>query len=88
MRLGERRGVVDAVAGHGHDVALGLQALDHLAFLIGQDLGLDLVEIQLAPDGLGRGAVVAGQHDDPHPVGVQQADRLGRGFLDRVGNAD
>ena len=37
----------------------------------------------LPRDRLGRPAAVAGQHDDPQPVGVQQANRLGGRSLDR-----
>ena len=51
--LRQRRRVVDAVAGHGHDVPFGLEALDDLRFCVGQDLGLDLVDAERAPDGLG-----------------------------------
>jgi hypothetical protein len=39
---GQRRGVVDAVAGHGDDPAGLLQLCDHGALLIRQHLGLDI----------------------------------------------
>ena len=42
--LGQRRGVVDPVAGHGDDAALGLEPLDLLGLLVGEHLGADLVE--------------------------------------------
>ena len=35
MRLGQSRGVVDPVAGHRDDSALGLELLDHLDLLSG-----------------------------------------------------
>ena len=37
---------------------------------------------------LGRGPVVAGEHDDPYAFVVKILDRLRRRFFDRVGNAD
>ena len=40
--------VVDAVAGHRDDAALGLQPLDRRGLLLGQHLGLDLVDAELA----------------------------------------
>ena len=76
--LRQRRRVVDAVAGHRDACALRLQALDDRRLLLGQHLGLDLVDADGARDGLGGGAVVAGQHHDPQPFGVQRADRLAR----------
>ena len=60
---GEGRGVVDAVARHGDDVALGLQALRRRACRR-EDLGDHLGDAELAGDGFGRGAVVAGQHHE------------------------
>ena len=45
------------------------QLLDHGALLVGQHLGLDLVDAELPRDGLRGGAVVAGQHDDADAFG-------------------
>ncbi len=42
----------------------------------------------LPGDRLGRGAVVAGQHDDAQPEGAQATQRLRRRRLDRVGDGD
>ena len=43
-----------------------------LVLVLGQDLGLDLVDAEPARHRLGRGPVVAGQHDDPDAVGAQR----------------
>ena len=56
---GQRRGVVDPVAGHRHDAALGLELPDRFALLLGEHLGPDLVEPELPRHGLGRRPVVA-----------------------------
>ena len=80
--LRQRRRVVDAVAGHGDHAALGLQALDDRRLLLGQHLGLDLVDAHGARDGLGGRAAVAGQHHDAQPLVVQRRDRLRRRRLD------
>ena len=42
----------------------------------------------VAADRASGGLVVAGQHDDPQAVGVQQADRLRRRGLDRIGDGE
>ena len=51
--LGERRRVVDAVADHRHDPALGLQPPIDVRLLRGQDLGDHLVDPDLGGDRLG-----------------------------------
>ena len=61
---GERRRVVDAVAGHGDDAAFAAQPLDHRRLAVRQHLGLDLVDAEIARDRLRGRAVVAGEHHD------------------------
>ncbi len=51
--LGQRGGVVHAVADHGHDAALGLEAPDHPGLVRGQHLGDHLVDADLGRDGAG-----------------------------------
>lgn len=65
------RRVVHPVARHRDDLALRLQPLNHRGFLVGQDIGLDLVDPERARDSLGRGAVVARQHDDADALSVE-----------------
>ena len=85
---GQRGRVVDAVADHGHRVAVGLQAADDRGLVVGQRLRDDLVDTDLGGDGAGGGGVVAGEQD-----GAQARARAaaaiapgGRG-LHRVGKA-
>ncbi len=85
---GEGRGVVDAVARHRDHAALAAQPLDHGALLIGQHLGLDLGDAELARDRLGGGAVVAGEHDDADVFIGERSQRCGCGPLDRIGDGD
>ena len=42
--LGERGGIIDAVAGHGYDAAFALQAASDFELLVGQDFGLEFVD--------------------------------------------
>src|SRR5579875_1365719 len=63
----QRRRVVDAVARHGDDMALPLQALDDLALLLGQQPGLERLDPELPRDGGGGGGAVAGQHHHKEP---------------------
>ena len=58
-----------------------LQAANDRAFLIGQHLGLDFVHAQLSGHGLGGAAIVAGEHDDAHPLGPQDIECLARWTL-------
>ena len=51
---GQRRRVVDAVAGHGDHAALAAQPLDDRALVLGQHLGLDLGDAEPARHGAAR----------------------------------
>ncbi len=85
---GQRRGVVDAVAGHGDHAALAAQLLDHGALLVRQDFRLDLGNAQALGDGECGGAVVAGEHHHAHAVGGQCSECRRCGGFDRVGDRD
>ena len=52
--LGERGGVVDPVADHGHDPTLVLQAADDGDLVLGQHLGDHVVDADLGGHGPGR----------------------------------
>ena len=54
--LGEGGGVVDAVADHGDDLAVGLQAADDVDLVGGQHLGDHVVDADLVGDVHGRRA--------------------------------
>ena len=84
--LGERGGVVDAVADHRDDAAFGLQAPDDVGLLGRQDLGDDLVDADLGRDRAGGRLVVAGQQHRPQPERLQRRDGLGGAVLDGVGD--
>ena len=85
--LGERGGVVDAVADHGDDLALGLQAADDLDLVGGQDLG-DRPR-RCRP---GRRRPCAARSLSPvsstgrSPSRAEPRDRFGAGGLDGVGD--
>ena len=69
--LGQGRGVVGAVAGHGDEVAAGLLGPDAGHLVLGRGLGHEVVDAGLVGDGLGGERVVAGDHDrldahEPH----------------------
>ena len=57
--------VVDAVADHGDLQATGLQLGDLGRLVLGEHLGEHLVDAEVAADGLGDLAGVAGDHHDP-----------------------
>ena len=85
---GERRGVVDAVAGHGDDTAFLPQPFDCLAFVLRQNFGLNFSNSELAPHGLGSRPIVAGEHHDPDACLLERANGVKRGRLDRIGDSD
>ena len=63
-----------------------LQLLDHRALLLGQHLGLDLGDAELARHRLRGGAVVAGQHDD-RACRLPAAPRAPAGVVALTGSA-
>src|SRR5579884_2823458 len=88
LRLRQRRGIIDAVAGHGHNATLALQLPDDLALLLRQDFRLYFVDPKFFCDRLGSSAAVAGQHHDADAFFVQKPDRFRRGFLNGIHYAE
>ena len=73
--LGERRRVVDPVADHGHEPALGLQPLDLGRLLLRKHFGQHALDAGLAGDGLRGDPRVAGQHDHLEPERAERGHR-------------
>ena len=73
---GERRRVVDAVAGHGDDAAFALQLPNHLRLAFGST-SASILPIPSVRPRFGGGAAVAREHHDREPVraGARQALR-------------
>ena len=86
--LGERRRIVDAVAGHGDEAALVLKLLDRGGLLSGSTSASTSSMPSLRADRLGRDAAVAGQHDDANALVAQRRERLDGALLDRIGDGD
>ena len=63
--LSERGRIVDAVADHGHDAALGLKSPNDVGLLGRQDLGDDLLDADLGGDRAGGRLVVASEQHRP-----------------------
>ena len=87
IRPCESRGIVDAVAHHGH-LAAPLKTPDHALLSIRQDAGNHGVDTRLSTDGLCGTFVVAGQHDHFNPHVPELSNRLRRVFLDHIGHRD
>jgi hypothetical protein len=83
--------VLIVLAAGGYAAAEGLISiwglLDHPGLLIGQDLGLDAIQAELAGHRLGRRPIVPGEHNEPDAIAAENLHRLGGGVLDRVGHA-
>src|SRR5205807_2761907 len=84
--LDEGRGVVDAVAHHGHDPALLLKVADGGHLVGGEHLGEDVADADGGGDGVGGGPVVAGDHDDVDAHRGQVGDSGGGVVLEGVGH--
>ena len=82
--LGQRGRVVGAVAGHGHQFALGLLALDQVHLVFGLGFGEEVVDAGLARDDGGGQRVVAGDHDGADAHGAQAGEALLEAALDDV----
>ena len=86
VRLRQRGGVVDPVAGHRDHAPLRLQPLDDLALPLRQTSASTSSMPDSARDGLRGGAAVAGEHDDAHAVACERADRV-RASMALIGSA-
>jgi hypothetical protein len=83
---GKRRRVVDAVARLGDDAALLAQAVYDLALVFGQDISLDVLDIDFAADRLGGRLVGSRKHDAANAIGAQGVESGCGRPLDRVGD--
>ena len=76
VRLGQGRGIVGAVAGHGHQMALLLVRADHVQLGLRRRLGQEVVHTGLGGDGGGGHRVVAGNHHRFDAHGAQLGEAL------------
>ena len=76
--------VVRAVAGHRHQVALGLLLADERDLLLGRRLGDEVVDAGLLGDGRSGPRVVAGDHHRPDAHPAELGEALDEALLDRV----
>src|SRR5207249_533415 len=77
-----------AIMGHRNAPALSTEFLHGLALLVRQDIGANVVELELARDRCRRGLAVAREQDDANAVFVERGDRLARGLFDGIGDRD
>ena len=88
IRLGEGRGVVDAVADHDHGVSSAALRLHKGSLVIGQNFRVELVDVQRRGDRLRGAPVVTGHHADfADAKGVELIDDLRGLRAQRVKNA-
>lgn len=79
------RGIIDAIAGHGDAPSFLAGLLDHGLFLVGQDIGENLVDRAALPvHSFGGASIVPRHHDDPDAAFAKRGDSGGGGFLDRI----
>jgi len=88
VRLRERRGVVGAVPGHGHQFALGLLAPDQIHLVLGTSLGEKVINAGLAGNGGGGERVVARDHDSADAHGAELLKALAHTSLHNVFEVD
>lgn len=86
--LFEGWGIIEAVADHDNNVALGLEFGDGGEFGIGLDAGDDLVDTGLLGDGESGGEGVAGEHEDAEALGAEFGDSGGGIGLDGIGKGE
>src|SRR5206468_3606059 len=73
---GERRRIVDAVAGHRDLATLAVESRYDLALLLGQHFGDYFIDPELPGDGFSSPATVAGEHDQAQSLRMQLLDRI------------
>ena len=86
--LGERGGVVGAVAGHRDQLAALLLLLDQRHLVFRRRLGEEVVHAGLVGDRLGGERVVTGDHDGPDAHLAHLGEPLGDALLDDVLEVD
>ena len=80
MGGGERRGIVDAVAHHGHDGTLVGERMHARELVLREQIGLDLADAGLARHALGRAGMITGEQQHAFAVTLEFSDeRLGAG---------
>ena len=84
VRLSERRRVVGAVAGHRHELALGLLAPDQVHLGFGRRLGEEVVDAGFGGNGGRRQRVVAGDHHGADAHRPKMREPLADAALDDV----
>src|SRR5579863_1593846 len=80
--------VVDAVTGHGNDVAFGLQPFDDFRFLAGLDFRFDAFDAEFLRDGFRHALAIAREHHDAQTLLVQRFEGFGGRLLDGIGDGD
>jgi hypothetical protein len=65
------------------EILLAAEAPDHRVFQLGQHFGFNVCYAEFGRDGLGRAAVVEGQHYNANPVGLKGLKRRQSRCLDR-----
>ena len=88
VRRYQCRGVVDAVAHHGHELAALLQLLDTAGLILRQHLRDDPLHADLTGDGLGGAPVVAGEQHHLTPAAAQGGNGGGAVGLYHIRHGD
>ncbi len=88
FRLGQRRGVVNAIANHRHFTACLLELLNRLRFTIRQHACDHLVNTRLAGNGVRGDGVIASQHHQPVAFAVQTRQGVGAVCTQRIANGE
>src|SRR5687768_6254145 len=85
---GERRRVVDAVAGHRHAATLTLELLHFGLLLLGENFRYYFINADLAADGFCRARVIPRHHNDADAGPMELGNRAHGCILDRIRNDD
>ena len=86
--FGQGRRIIDAVTNHGDFMAFGLEGGDVFFFILRQDAGNDLGNMQALADGFGCALVVACEHDDVDAHFGKVGNGFGAGRFFDVGYGD
>lgn len=86
--LGRCRRIVNTIAGHRDDSTFIAQTTHNPEFILRQQVGFDISDLQPPCHSLRRATIVAREHDNAYTMSSQRLERRRRALFDRISDRD